>query len=154
LGNQLIELDREFRRTAASLTSDGLYPRSPIRVADGELRVLFARPGSADLLLAAYNDLAMLLLSQPVQALIALNFFWERRPRGWMADPLQFFTIDDHPTSVSATRELDVQIINSVDRAMESAISRGASIRLKISVDRDSLECEFEATEPGHDLEF
>ena len=149
VGNQLVDLDRELRRTASSLSPVGyLQPSAPIPVAEGELGVLYARPGSAHLLVAAYDSLTQILLSRPVEALIALTFFWDRRPARWTADSRsRAFSAGEHASLVPPA-ESSVQIIESLRQAAKIATSQGHLVRFKLTLDRDRVECEFETVSP------
>lgn len=83
VGYLLVELDRETRRASNFLRAP--TPREG-RVSPHGPRafgVLKADPGSLDILLTAFDEIANVLLSQPVQLIITLSWFWDRRPISW-----------------------------------------------------------------------
>jgi hypothetical protein len=112
VGDLIVDVDREARRTAAFLEKFASHvdredtptsyveiaqggraaarPRAievphPVRTDRGSLVLRTAKPGSSELVLWMVGTIADVLLSDPVQCALALHWFLERIPRRWSA---------------------------------------------------------------------
>jgi hypothetical protein len=141
VGRIIARTDRELRRAATILRSNGYYlgtewdrPK-PISPDSGGLTLSDAIPGSFHVLLEAYGKIQSLLMSKPLQALTALltleqgfsNIrFWPRRTK----DPL---------AGISARQALEVLKAYGGDTGR---LMRGDSPNLVIEIDKAEEERE------------
>lgn len=133
LGDLLVDVDREFRRSMAVL---GASPGTGRRRRQ-DLQVIAAQDGrSIDVVLAAYHALSQVILSDPLQLIMSLEWLWDRRPIRWGVK---------RPPAQRTIEEIAAGVIENANVALNA----GHSVAYALHVDAaGSMDVQFVAA-PG-----
>lgn len=138
VGNALIDVDREMRRTAAYLEARSLRPDG----GRGQLVLLESEEtNSHDLLFVVFGTVQHLLLSDPIQFGLTLSWMWEHRPfrRG--------ITVAATPTPYEVA-------VDRISTTAEHALAQGKDVRFRLEAAPDGgMTTAFEAVDSGRQLQ-
>ena len=133
LGELLVDVDREFRRSIA-VVGGSLGKRRSNR---HDLKVIAAQDGrSIDVVLAAYHSLSNVILSDPLQLIMSLEWLWDRRPIRWGVKK---------PPAQRSFEEISAGVIQNANVALNA----GHSVAYSLQFGADgSIDAQFVAA-PG-----
>lgn len=135
VGFFLVEIDREMRRSIRFLRSPSYYLNravSPSR--SPALSVVSADPGSLHVVLLPVDEAVRLLLSRPIQLMITLSWFWDRRPNSWgLPRGYNRRAVADIAKDLAQTAREAVRAGNDVEYEMRLSRFGGLSSRLRSS---------------------
>lgn len=141
VGTQLADLDREVRRTTATLQTgvrgSALYGfRNILRSDTAGIALTSASIGSFDLLAGLYGRAAAVFLSSPVQMMITLQWLWDRRPSQWGSGGAR--ALVELPTFAPASaRQRDRSRLEPLTQTMQAGVRSGRPMRARLTISRD-----------------